>query len=68
MSKGAPAPSVAVSFNSARQNRAGSLPEKPQTESRHNCSDYPVGEYDAMMSVWGMVTRQTQAGAIQPVR
>jgi predicted amidohydrolase YtcJ len=27
-------------------------------------SDYPVGPYDAMMSVWGMVTRQTRAGAL----
>jgi predicted amidohydrolase YtcJ len=27
-------------------------------------SDYPVGEYDAMMSVWGMVTRQTRAGVL----
>jgi predicted amidohydrolase YtcJ len=29
-------------------------------------SDYPVGEYDAMMSVWGMVTRQTRAGVLGP--
>jgi predicted amidohydrolase YtcJ len=29
-------------------------------------SDYPVGEYDAMMSVWGMVTRQTPAGVLGP--
>jgi len=29
-------------------------------------SDYPVGEYDAMMSVWGMVTRQTRAGILGP--
>ena len=27
-------------------------------------SDYPVGPYDAMMSVWGMVTRQTRAGVL----
>jgi predicted amidohydrolase YtcJ len=27
-------------------------------------SDYPVGEYDAMMSVWGMATRQTRAGVL----
>ena len=29
-------------------------------------SDYPVGEYDAMMSVWEMVTRQTRAGVLGP--
>lgn len=29
-------------------------------------SDYPVGEYDAMASVWGMVTRQTRAGVLGP--
>jgi predicted amidohydrolase YtcJ len=29
-------------------------------------SDYPVGPYDAMMSVWGMVTRQTRAGVLGP--
>jgi predicted amidohydrolase YtcJ len=29
-------------------------------------SDYPVGEYDAMRSVWGMVTRQTLAGVLGP--
>jgi predicted amidohydrolase YtcJ len=27
-------------------------------------SDYPVGDYDAMSSVWGMVTRQTRAGVL----
>jgi predicted amidohydrolase YtcJ len=29
-------------------------------------SDYPVGGYDAMSSVWGMVTRQTRAGVLGP--
>jgi predicted amidohydrolase YtcJ len=29
-------------------------------------SDYPVGEYDAMTSVWGMVTRRTRAGVLGP--
>jgi predicted amidohydrolase YtcJ len=29
-------------------------------------SDYPVGEYDGMKSVWGMVTRQTRAGVLGP--
>src|SRR5215472_9754689 len=29
-------------------------------------SDYPVGDYDAMSSVWGMVTRQTRAGVLGP--
>jgi predicted amidohydrolase YtcJ len=29
-------------------------------------SDYPVGDYDAMASVWGMVTRQTRAGVLGP--
>jgi predicted amidohydrolase YtcJ len=29
-------------------------------------SDYPVGPYDAMTSVWGMVTRQTRAGVLGP--
>ena len=29
-------------------------------------SDYPVGPYDAMASVWGMVTRQTRAGVLGP--
>jgi predicted amidohydrolase YtcJ len=29
-------------------------------------SDYPVGSYDAMASVWGMVTRQTKAGVLGP--
>jgi len=29
-------------------------------------SDYPVGEHDAMQSVWGMVTRQTRAGVLGP--
>jgi predicted amidohydrolase YtcJ len=29
-------------------------------------SDYPVGDYDAMSSVWGMVTRQTRAGILGP--
>ena len=29
-------------------------------------SDYPVGAYDAMASVWGMVTRQTRAGVLGP--
>ena len=29
-------------------------------------SDYPVGSYDAMASVWGMVTRQTRAGVLGP--
>jgi predicted amidohydrolase YtcJ len=29
-------------------------------------SDYPVGGYDAMASVWGMVTRQTRAGVLGP--
>jgi predicted amidohydrolase YtcJ len=27
-------------------------------------SDFPVGPYDAMMSVWGMATRQTRAGVL----
>jgi predicted amidohydrolase YtcJ len=27
-------------------------------------SDYPVGDYDGMFSVWGMVTRQTRAGIL----
>lgn len=29
-------------------------------------SDYPVGPYDAMESVWGMVTRNTRAGVLGP--
>jgi predicted amidohydrolase YtcJ len=29
-------------------------------------SDYPVGQYDAMASVWGMVTRETRAGVLGP--
>jgi len=29
-------------------------------------SDYPVGPYDAMASVWGMVTRETRAGVLGP--
>lgn len=29
-------------------------------------SDYPVGSYDAMASVRGMVTRQTKAGVLGP--
>jgi predicted amidohydrolase YtcJ len=29
-------------------------------------SDYPVGGYDAMSSVWGMVSRQTRAGILGP--
>jgi predicted amidohydrolase YtcJ len=29
-------------------------------------SDYPVGDYDAMASVWGMVTRETRAGVLGP--
>jgi predicted amidohydrolase YtcJ len=28
-------------------------------------SDYPIGSYDPLLSVWGMVTRQTQAVGIQ---
>jgi predicted amidohydrolase YtcJ len=27
-------------------------------------SDYPVGSYDAISSVWGMVTRLTRAGVL----
>lgn len=29
-------------------------------------SDFPVGQYGAMRSVWGMVTRQTVAGVLGP--
>ena len=29
-------------------------------------SDSPVGEYDAMTSVWGMGTRQTRVGILGP--
>ena len=29
-------------------------------------SDYPVGSYDVMASVWGMVTRQTKSGGLGP--
>ena len=29
-------------------------------------SDYPVGSYDAISSVWGMVTRLTRAGVLGP--
>jgi len=29
-------------------------------------SDCPVGSYDAMASIWGMVTRQTKAGIMAP--
>ena len=29
-------------------------------------SDYPVGGYDAMSSVWGMITRLTRAGVLGP--
>jgi predicted amidohydrolase YtcJ len=29
-------------------------------------SDYPIGSYDAMHSIWGMVTRQTSVGVYGP--